>query len=182
MLFFPHWTLLLSPSHLHNWVLFLLWLHLFIISGAISLLFSSSILGIYRPGEFIFQCHMFFTFHNVHRILKARILKWFVIPFSSGPCSVRTLHHDPSVLGGPTRHGVISLTRLWSVWSDWLVFCDYGFSVSALWCPLATPTVLLGFLLPWMWSISSQLLQPSATTAPYLWCGVAPLGHHPCQS
>ena len=25
----------------------------------------------------------------------------------------------------------------------WLVFCDYDFSVSALWCPLATPTVLL---------------------------------------
>ena len=22
------------------------------------------------------------------------------------------------------------------MWSDWLVFCDYGFSVSALWCPL----------------------------------------------
>ena len=29
------------------------------------------------------------------------------------------------------------------MWSDWLVFCDYGFSVCALWCPLATPTVLL---------------------------------------
>ena len=24
------------------------------------------------------------------------------------------------------------------VWLDWLVFCDHGFSVSALWCPLAT--------------------------------------------
>ena len=35
------------------------------------------------------------------------------------------------------------------VWLDWLVFCEYGFSVSALWCPLATPTILLGFLLPW---------------------------------
>ena len=34
-------------------------------------------------------------------------------------------------------------------WSDWLVFCAYGFSVSALWCPLAIPTVLLGLLLPW---------------------------------
>ena len=34
----------------------------------------------------------------------------------------------------------IKLDRLWSRWSDWLVFCDYGFSVSALWCPLATPT------------------------------------------
>ena len=42
------------------------------------------------------------------------------------------------------------------VWLDWLVFCEYGFSVSALWCPLATPTILLGFLLPWMWGISSR--------------------------
>ena len=33
-----------------------------------------------------------------------RILKWFAIPFSRGPRFVRTLHHDPSVLGGPTRH------------------------------------------------------------------------------
>ena len=24
------------------------------------------------------------------------------------------------------------------MWLDWLVFCDYGFNVSALWCPLAT--------------------------------------------
>ena len=40
----------------------------------------------------------------VHGILKTRILKWFSIPFSSGPRFVRTLHHDPSVLGGPTRH------------------------------------------------------------------------------
>ena len=26
-----------------------------------------------------------------------------------------------------------------SMWLDWLVSYDYGFSVSALWCPLATP-------------------------------------------
>ena len=31
------------------------------------------------------------------------------------------------------------------VWLDWLVFCEYGFSVSALWYPLITPTILLGF-------------------------------------
>ena len=41
------------------------------------------------------------------------------------------------------------------VWLDWLVFCECGFSVSALWCPLATPTILLGFLLPWTRGISS---------------------------
>ena len=46
----------------------------------------------------------------VHGVLKARILKWFAIPFSSGPHSVRPLHHDLSVLGGPTRHGLVSLS------------------------------------------------------------------------
>jgi len=36
---------------------------------------------------------------------RPRILKWFAIPFSSGTCFVRALHHDPSILGNPTRHG-----------------------------------------------------------------------------
>ena len=91
-------------SHIHSWVLILLWLHPFILSGVISSLISSSILGTYQPGEFIFQCAVFLPFHTVHRFLKARILKWFAIPFSSGPHFVRTLHYDPSVLGGPTWH------------------------------------------------------------------------------
>ena len=59
---------------------------------------------------------------------------------------------------------------------DWLVFCEYGFSVFALWRPLATPTVLLGFLLPLAWDISSRLLQQSAAAAPYLGQGASP--HH----
>ena len=59
------------------------------------------------------------------------------------------------------------------MWSDWL-FCDYGFSVSALWCPFATPTILLGFILCWAWGISSRLLQQSTATAPYLGWGIAP--------
>ena len=33
------------------------------------------------------------------------------------------------------------------MWSDWLVFCDCGFSLSALWCPLSMPPVLMGLLL-----------------------------------
>ena len=86
-------------SHIHNWVLFLLWLHPFILFGVISPLISSSILGTYWPEEFIFQCSIFLPFHTVHGVLKARILKWFAIPFSSGPHSVRSLHHDPPVLG-----------------------------------------------------------------------------------
>ena len=42
-------------SPIRNWVLFLLWFCLFILSGVISPLISSSILGTYQPGEFIFQ-------------------------------------------------------------------------------------------------------------------------------
>ena len=59
----------------YNQKCILLWLYLFILSGVISLLFSSSILSTYQPGEFIFQCHIFLPFHTVHGILKARILK-----------------------------------------------------------------------------------------------------------
>ena len=63
------------------------------------------------------------------------------------------------------------------MWLDWLIFCNYGFGVSALWCPLATPTILLWFLLRWMWGISSRLLQQSADSAPYLGRGISP---HDC--
>ena len=35
----------------------------------------------------------------------ARILKWFAILFSRGPLFLRTLHHDPSVMGEPCHVG-----------------------------------------------------------------------------
>ena len=37
-------------SHIHSWVLFLLWLHPLILSGVLSPLISSSILSTYWPG------------------------------------------------------------------------------------------------------------------------------------
>ena len=49
-------------SYIHNWVLFLLWLCLFHLSGAISPLICSSILGTYRPGEFISRVLSFCLF------------------------------------------------------------------------------------------------------------------------
>ena len=86
----------------------------------------------------------------------------------------------PTHLGWPHR-AWLSFTELDTAvvlaWLDWLVFCEYGFSVSALWFPLATTTVLLGFLLPWTWGISSQLLQQSAAAAPYLGRRVSSHGH-----
>ena len=58
-------------------------------------------------------------------------------------------------------------------------FLCCGFSLSALCCPLSAPTVLVGFLLPWTWGISSQLLQENAAAAPYLGHGVSHLGRSP---
>ena len=86
-------------SHIHIWILFLLCLHHFILSGIISPLISCSILDTYRPGEFLFQYPIILPFHIVSGVLKAIILKWFAIPFSSGPHSVRPFHHDPSIFG-----------------------------------------------------------------------------------
>ena len=92
-----HWTLLLSPVTSTTGYFFLLWLYLFILSWVISPLISSSILGTYWPREFPFQYPIILPFHTVYGVLKARILKWFAIPFSSGPHSVKPLHHDPPV-------------------------------------------------------------------------------------
>ena len=83
VLFFTASEFTFTTSHIHNWGLFLLWRSLFIPSGAVSLLFSSNILGTYRPGEFIFRCHVFLPFHTVHAVLMARMLMWFAIPSSS---------------------------------------------------------------------------------------------------
>ena len=105
ILFFTASDFTFTSRHIHSWALFPLWLSPFIPSGAISPLLSSSILGTYQPGEFIFQCHIFLPFHSVHGVLKRRMLKWLAILFSNGPRFVRTLHHDPSALGGPTRYG-----------------------------------------------------------------------------
>ena len=106
---------------------------------------------------------------------------WSGLPFPS------PVDHILSVLSTMTRLSWVAPHRMASFhWVrqgcgllDWLVFCDYGFSVSALWCPLATPTFLLGFLLPCSWDISSRLLQQSAAAAPYLGWSISP---HGCPS
>ena len=122
-------------SHIHNWVLFLLWACLFILSRVISLLISSSILGTYQFGELIFQCRIFLPSHTVHGVLKAGMLKWFALPFSSGPCFVRTLHHDSSIWVAlySVPHSFIKLHKAGIIQSFCLVFCDCGFHSA---CPL----------------------------------------------
>ena len=88
-----HWTLLPSPITSTTGCCFFF--------GSISLLFIE--LFLHSPPvaywaltnlqrEFIFQCPIFLPFYTVHGFLKARILKWFAIYFSSGWYFVRTLH------------------------------------------------------------------------------------------
>ena len=91
-----------TTRHIHNSASFLLWPRQFILSGAVNNsppLFPSSI---WTPSDqrFIFQGHIFLLFHTVYGVLEASVLEWFAIPFSSGSCFFRTLHYDPSVLGG----------------------------------------------------------------------------------
>ena len=131
------------------------------------------------PGEFIFQCPIILPFHTVHGVLKARILKWLAIPFSSGPHSVRSLHHDPPILGCPAgmawfhwvRQGcgpsVIRLTSFLWVWFQCVCpLMPSGNTYHLTWVSL---TLDVGYLfmaapakrsrcsLPWMRGISSPL-------------------------
>ena len=82
--------------HIHNCASFPLWPRYFILSGVISncrTLFPSSILDTCQPGGLIFWCYIyiFLPFCIVYGVLMARILEWFVILSSSGPCFVITL-------------------------------------------------------------------------------------------
>ena len=147
-------------SHIHSWILFLLWLHPFILSGVISPLISSSVLGTCWPGSSSFSILSFCLF--ILFMGFSRKEYWSGLPF---PCLVDHILSDLSTMTCPYWDALwacLSFIELDKavvlVWLDWLVFYEYAFSVSALWCPLATPTILLGFLLPWAWGISSRLL------------------------
>ena len=96
--------------------MFLLWPHPFILSGVISPLISSSILGTYWPGEFLFQCPIILPSHTVHGALKARILEWFALP--------SPVDHILSDLSTMTQTSWLSVTELDAavvLWADWLV-------------------------------------------------------------
>ena len=102
--FLQHWTLLLSPVTSTTGHCFCFgsmssfFLELFLHSSPVVYWASTDL------GNSSFSVKSF-AFHTVHGVLKARILKWFAIAFSSGPPFVRTLSHDPCILGGPTWHG-----------------------------------------------------------------------------
>ena len=181
ILLFTTSNLVSITSPIYSFVLFLLWLHPFILSGVISPLISSSIIGTYWPGKFILQCPIILSFHTIHGVLEARTLKWFSIPFSSGPHSVRPLHQDR--LGWP-HMAWLSFIELFKavICVIRLATClQFSFSLSSLWCSLSTYhltwfslTLDVGYLftvapakcshcsLSWMWGSSSQ---PCSCTA-----------------
>ena len=83
-------------SHIHKWVLFLLLLCLFSLSGVICPLISSSILDTYWPGEFVFQCPIFLPFHTVHgsqgkstEAVCHSLLQWTTFCQNSPPWPIR---------------------------------------------------------------------------------------------
>ena len=133
-----HWTWLPSPvtsttGYCFRFVLFSV--SLFILSGVISPLFSSSILGTYWPEEFVFQCPIFFCLIILFMGF-SRQEYWSGLPFPSpvdhilSDLSTMTL---PSWVAPRAWLSFIELDKaVVLVWLDWLIFCEYGFSVSAL--------------------------------------------------
>ena len=81
-----HWTLLLPPD-----TTFTTTGHFFHFDSDFSF---SSISDSFRPGVFIFQCHIFLRLYTVHGVLKARMQKYFAIPFSFNIMLVKYIHVD----------------------------------------------------------------------------------------
>ena len=106
MLFFTSLDFTFTTRHIHSCVLFPLWPSHFILFGAVSnclLLFPSSILDNFQPGGARLLVSYLFAFSYCSWVLSARILEWFAILSSSGPCFVRTPHYDPICLGWPCK-------------------------------------------------------------------------------
>ena len=115
-------------SHIHNWVLFLLWLCLFILSGVISPIFSSSILGTYDLGSSFFSVISFCLF--ILFMGFSRQEYWSGLPFPSPmdhvlselstmtcPCwvALHVMTHTFIELDKAVVH-VISLVSFLSLW------------------------------------------------------------------
>ena len=93
----------------------MLWLQHFILSGVISSLISSSILGTYWPGEFLFQYLIFLPSHKNPEVVCHSLLQWATFCQSSPPW--------PGHLGWP-HTAWLSFTELDNavvLWPDWLV-------------------------------------------------------------
>ena len=111
ILLFTATDLACITSHIHNWVLFMLWLHSFILSGVISPLISSSILDTYCPGEFLLSILSFCLF--ILFMGFSRQEYWSGLPF---PSPVDHILSDLSTMTRPSwvaPHGM--------AWFHWVI-------------------------------------------------------------
>ena len=164
-------------SHIHNWVLFLLWLHPFIL---LELFLHWSPVAYWAPTDpgsspsvsyhFAFSYCSWGSQGKNTEVVCHSLLQWTSFCQTSPPW--------PSHLGWPHK--------------AWLSFIELDKAVvyvirlaSFLWlrfqcvCPLMpshNTYHLIGFLLPWAWGTSSWWRQQSAATPPYLGLGVSPHG------
>ena len=127
-----HWTLLESSVMFTTGHYFCFGLSLHSL-GLISPLFSGSILGIYQPGEFIFQCHIFFLFILFMRFSRQEY--WSGLSFPSPVdhilSELSTMTHLSWVALHVTAHSFIELDKavvhvisLISFLWLWLSFCS----------------------------------------------------------
>ena len=100
-----------TTRHINNWASFPPWPRLFILFRALSSPFPSNILNLgaqhIEPtdlGAHVLMSYLF-TFSYYSWGSWSKNTGVIAIPFSSGPRFVRTLHHYPSISGGPARHG-----------------------------------------------------------------------------
>ena len=91
-------------SHIHNWVLFLLWLHPFILSGVISLLFSSSILAPTNLGSSSFSVLSFRLFILFMGFSRQEC--WSGLPFPSSADHVLSELSTMTYLCWVAQHGM----------------------------------------------------------------------------
>ena len=159
---------------------------------------SSSILGTYPPGEFIFQCPVFLLFHIVHGISRQEY--WSGLPFPSPADHILSDLSTMTCLSWVAPHGMVSFIELDKAvvhvirLASCLPLCFQ--CVCPLMCSLSTYPLTwvyldMGYLFtaapakrsccffPWVWGISSRLLQRCAAAAPYLGWRVSP---HRCPS
>ena len=137
ILFFTASDFTCTTRLIHNWVSFLLWLSLVILSGAFSPLFASSILNTCPPGgEAHLPVSYLFAFSYCSWVSQGKntevvchsLLQWTTFCQNS---LLWCLH-----LGWPwTAWLIVSLsyTRLWSMWSFWFISMTVIFILSALW-------------------------------------------------
>ena len=163
-------------SHIQKWVLFLLWLHPFVLSVVF---LHWSPVAYWAPNDLgsssfgILSYCLFILFMGF-----SRQEYWSGLPFPSPVDHVlsdlSTMTH-PSWVAPQAWLGFIELDKaVVLVWLDWLVFCEYGSVCLPSDALLQHLPSYLGFSYLGCGGISSRLLQQCTAAAPYLGQGVSP--------